>query len=208
MILQKNGIRPILVFSNPAFQIWTVKKQIKKVADIKGVKIGSTGGVQDLIIRSWGAVPVQIPMPDVYEALQRGTLDGKLISAASVHAYKLEEVCKYEIGVDVDGGALGYVINEKFWQSLPDDIKTAMKRTSDEAVERLGKILDREAKQWKNEFVKKGISMYEPTSEELREWNDPRKAVVDSWVKKMSDQGLPGRQVLDELRTKAKKSVN
>ncbi|RJR33110.1 MAG: hypothetical protein C4576_28670 [Desulfobacteraceae bacterium] len=202
----KNGIRPVLMFSNPAFQIWTTKNHVKKAADIKGMKIGSTGGVQDMILKSWGAIPVQIPMPEVYEALQRGTLDGKLISSASVHAYRLEEVCKFETGVNVDGGAVGYVMSEKTWQSLPADIKNSIKRVSDEAVARIGKVLDGEAKSWRAQFIKQGISTYDPTPEEMKEWSDLRKPVLDEWLKKMADQRLPGKEVLEELLVKAGKS--
>ena len=59
-----NGVYPIMMFANQVFQLWTVDKPVKDLADMKGLKVRSSGGVMDLIIKSLGAVPAsRFPPP-------------------------------------------------------------------------------------------------------------------------------------------------
>jgi TRAP-type mannitol/chloroaromatic compound transport system substrate-binding protein len=51
------------------------RKEIKTVADLKGVKF-RIGGMAGLILAKLGAVPQMIPGPDIYPALEKGTIDG------------------------------------------------------------------------------------------------------------------------------------
>lgn len=197
----KNGIRPILPFANANFQLWTTKKEVKKPADIKGLKIRSGGGEQDNILASYpGAIPVMIAAPEIYEALSRGTVDGVLLSAASGHAYRIEEVCKYGLwGFNISGGILGYVINEKVYQKMPDDVKKAMGQASKDASENLARETVKEDLKWKQEFIKKGIKITDLTPAEQKEWAAFQDPVKEAWYKAMAAKGLDGRSVLERL---------
>lgn len=196
----KNNIRPILPFANQVFQLFTVDKQVKSLADIKGMKIRSSGGVMDNIISSFGAIPVQIPVGELYEALGRGTVDGSLISAVSLQSHKLDEVVNYATwGVNVSGGVFGYAINESVWQSLPEDIQQAMMQAAQEAYQDLGERMDANEKEMKSRFIEQDMKIYELTPEEQQEWLNAQAPVKDEWIKTMEQKNLPGKEVFDAL---------
>ena len=196
----KNGIRPILPFANAPYQLWLTNKEVKKPGDMKGLKIRSGGGELDKVIASYGAIPVQIPAPEIYEALSRGTVDGITLSGASGHAYRVEEVCKYGVwGINISGGTLGFVINEKVYQRMPDDVKKAMAQASKEASENLGRETVKEDLKWKQEFIKKGMKMTDLTPAEQKVWAAYQDPVKEAWFKAMAAKGLDGRGVLERL---------
>ena len=58
------------------------------------MKIRTLGGAQDSVIKALGGVPVQIPAPDLYTALQRGTVDGTIMAYTSAQSYKMDEICQ------------------------------------------------------------------------------------------------------------------
>ncbi len=196
----KNNIRPVLPFANQVFQLFTVDKPVQSLADIKGMKIRSSGGVMDDIITSFGAIPVQIPVGELYEALSRGTVDGSLISAVSLHSHKLDEVVNYcTWGVDVSGGIFGYAINEEVWQSLPEDVQQAMLQASQEALQDLGERMDADEAKQKQDFIDQGMDINELSPDDQQEWLDVQAPVKDKWIQEMKAQGLPGQDVLDAL---------
>lgn len=62
---------------NPGGSRWigTAKKPINALGDLKGLRLRETGGYATLLSKA-GANPVAISVPEVYDALSKGTLDG------------------------------------------------------------------------------------------------------------------------------------
>jgi C4-dicarboxylate-binding protein DctP len=107
-----------------------------KVSDLKGLKIHiKTSKVLESQIKALGANPLEIPVYEVYTALQQGLLDGAESPVSSFHKQKLYEVQKH-LTISNHGYA-GYAViaNKKFWDERPDDIREtlalAMKETTD-----------------------------------------------------------------------------
>jgi TRAP-type C4-dicarboxylate transport system substrate-binding protein len=71
------------------------KKPVKKPEDLKGMRIRFAGPAQEAMIKKFGGTPVGMPMPDVYDALQRGIIDGVANGPSVIESYKLNEVIKY-----------------------------------------------------------------------------------------------------------------
>ena len=80
--------------SSPYFLI-TTKKQVKTMEDIKGLKIRVVGGPPTEQMKALGAVPLLIPMPDNYQALDKGVIDGMGAPWEAIHGFRLYEVVKY-----------------------------------------------------------------------------------------------------------------
>src|ERR1700733_3217532 len=72
-----NQLRPLVTLALPAYQVQlATSREIKTAKDLEGLKIRTTGGAMDLMMRSIGGVPVRMAAPEIYESLTRGTLDG------------------------------------------------------------------------------------------------------------------------------------
>ena len=89
----------------------------------------TTGGAQDLTLRSIGAVPVRMAAPDAYELLSRGTLDGLLFPVESVISYGLDKLVKHATdGTGFASFIVAFSINRDVWNSLPPDVQKADER--------------------------------------------------------------------------------
>ena len=96
-----------------------------KPEDFNGMLIRSAGGPFNAAVKALGGAPVKIPAPEVYMALQKGTIDGGLNVYSRYVEGKLYEVAPYVV-VLPKGFAISaqhYIVNKQVWNSLPADIQ-------------------------------------------------------------------------------------
>jgi TRAP-type C4-dicarboxylate transport system substrate-binding protein len=109
---------------NVQFHLYTMKPA-KKRADFKGRVIRVTA-IYRSFVESMGGAPTIIPPPEVYTALQRGTVDGLGWPSIGVRDLKWDEVLKYRIDPGFYGLDGAVTINLDKWNSLPKDVQDSM----------------------------------------------------------------------------------
>ena len=88
-------VQPLMLWTSNPYFLLTNKKQVKTLEDLKGMKIRVTGGPPTEQIKALGAVPTPVPMPDMYQALDKGVVDGMGAPWEAVQGFRLYEVAKY-----------------------------------------------------------------------------------------------------------------
>ena len=132
---EPNKIRLVLAVTLPPELVFLGKRKIEKAEDFVGLKLRSSGGAQDLMLRAIGSVPVRMSAPDSYESLSRGTMDGLIFTMESIHSYGLEKLLKHSTdSVTFGSFVIAYSMNQAFWSRLPDDIKKAINEASEATV--------------------------------------------------------------------------
>ncbi|UPU34443.1 TRAP transporter substrate-binding protein [Geomonas paludis] len=124
--LEPKGILGLAYWDN-GFKVMSANKPIKNVADFRGQKMRiQSSKVLDSEMRSVGAIPQVLAFSEVYQALQTGVVDGTENPPSNLYTQKMHEVQKYV--TLSDHGYLGYavIVNKKFWQGLPADIRTIL----------------------------------------------------------------------------------
>ena len=114
-----------LMFStSPPNVVQTLKKPVKTLEDLKGMKIRGTGRIGD-IVKALGAVPMPIETVDLYEALRRAVIDGTYTPLETLKGFKLGEVEKYSSATWKVGSVFQFyvVMNKRRWDSLPPDVQ-------------------------------------------------------------------------------------
>ncbi|MBV9189049.1 MAG: TRAP transporter substrate-binding protein [Betaproteobacteria bacterium] len=111
------------------------RKEIKSLADMKGVKM-RIGGMAGLTLQKLGVVPQQLGAPDIYPALEKGTID----SAEWVGPYDDEKlgfnkVAKYYYypGFWEGGPMTQMFVNDKKYAELPKAFQSALEVACHEA---------------------------------------------------------------------------
>ena len=189
--------------SSPYFLI-TAKKQVKTMEDMKGLKIRVVGGPPTEQMKALGAVPVLIPMPDNYQSLDKGVIDGMGAPWEAIHGFRLYEVVKYYTLVPLSAVYFSISMNKQKWESLPKDIQEAITSVSGlEAARFWGKNWFDTAEEGVMEAAKKGnyqINKYVVPPEELERWTKAAgEPLWKEWVKKMEGKGRPEAQkILNE----------
>ena len=121
---EPSGVRALFTFVLPPYQVFLRKELKLGAASLVGLKLRTTGGAKELMLRTLGAVPVQIPSPDVYQALSRGTIDGMLFPYGSIFSYDVQDLVKTaSVRSNFGSFVVTYMISERKWQSLPSEIR-------------------------------------------------------------------------------------
>lgn len=189
----------LLYTSNPYILI-TTKKQVKTLEDLKGLKIRMTGGPPTEQMKSLGGVPMMIPMPGNYIALQKGVTDGMGAPWEAILGFRLYEVVKYYTEVPFPAVYFSIAFNKNKWNSLPRDIQDAIMSVSGLKGSKFwGRNFFDTAKD--GVFQKTGveINFYSLTPEERAKWlKIGGKPIWNQWVKSMKGKGhSEAQEILD-----------
>lgn len=136
-LLQKLDAKGItgLAFWDNGFKVMSANKPLRVPADFKVLKMRiQASKVLDAQMRALGANPQVLAFSEVYQALQTGVVDGTENPPSNIYTQKMHEVQKH---VTVSNhGYLGYavIVNKKFWDGLPADIRTSLTKAMAEAT--------------------------------------------------------------------------
>ena len=132
--LEPKGITGLAYWDN-GFKVMSANKPLRTPADFRGLKMRiQSSKVLDAQMRALGANPQVLAFSEVYQALQTGVVDGTENPPSNMYTQKMHEVQKY---VTVSNhGYLGYavIVNKKFWDGLPADIRTALDKAMKDAT--------------------------------------------------------------------------
>ncbi len=134
-LLDSKGMTGLAYWDN-GFKEMTANKPLHVPADYKGLKFRiQSSKVLEAQFRALGATPQVMAFSEVYQALQTGVVDGQENTASNIYTQKMHEVQKYM--TMTDHGYIGYVVvvNKKFWDDLPADIRGQLTKAMDEATE-------------------------------------------------------------------------
>jgi len=178
---------------NPGGSRWlgTVDKPVKSVADLKGLKIRESGGFAKLYGKL-GASPVSMPVPDVYDALAKGTLDGFSGPISAFTAYGFSEVCKYYNRISVGPGEGIWLMNLDRWNEMPPEIQKIMEETTKEFLEYSGPAGEQFAKDALKMIKDAGVTIVDFPASEQEKVYKAAAGIGEAYAKRLDKKGLPG----------------
>jgi C4-dicarboxylate-binding protein DctP len=165
--LEPKGIKGLAFWDN-GFKSFSANTPIKMPADLKGKKMRiQSSKVLEEEIRSVGGLPQVMAFSEVYQALQTGVVDGTENPISNFYTQKMHEVQKHL--TLTNHGYLGYavIVNKKFWDGLPADVRGQLEAAMKEATAYANKIAQDE-----NDAALEGVkksgktAVYVPTKEE------------------------------------------
>ena len=132
--LEPKGILGLAYWDN-GFKVMSANKPLRTPADFKGQKMRiQSSKVLDSQMRAMGANPQVMAFSEVYQALQTGVVNGTENPPSNLYTQKMHEVQKYV--TLSDHGYLGYavIVNKKFWNGLPANIRAALESSMKDAT--------------------------------------------------------------------------
>ncbi|MDY6879695.1 MAG: TRAP transporter substrate-binding protein [Desulfatiglans sp.] len=171
-------ISPIMYGSGVCYAL---KRPVKKLGDMKGMKIRIPTKMIAAEVKAMGGVPVVLSSADVYMALQRGTIDGATSGLTSMYSRKWYEVTPFAlVNNRIIGADFHIVANLGWYNSLPKDLQKVLLDAGKEADAYC--IRENRATQEKvsKGLVAKGVEIYRIPSDEYRNIWGP---VVDPVVR-------------------------
>lgn len=203
------GTKVMFIYNAGPCQLMT-KKPVTKLEDLKGMQIRASGsGVKT--IEALGAIPVAMPVTEAYEALSKGIVDGILVSAQSLKAFRFAEVIKHSIDAPFFYTSSFIVgMNLNTWNSLPLDIQKIIEQVNEKIYNEVAiDFFDEEIASGKQFAVEKyGVNIITLSEEEKQRWLKRLEPVFENYVKDMNKIGLDGQKVLDTIIPLTKKYNN
>ncbi|MCX5807486.1 MAG: TRAP transporter substrate-binding protein [Proteobacteria bacterium] len=201
-----DDVKVLLFHGQPGGYLHTKTRPVEKLEDAKGLKLrcfGSNAKFVGLI----GAAPVAMPMPDVYDALAKGVVDGLMSSYEALHNFRTGEHVKYSTENVSSAYSAVFIVmmNKKKFASLPPDVQAIVDKMSVEYIDKYGKLwadITRDGKDW---LVKRGVKVISLSKEEQARWYEKgSKPLVEAYIKDAKEKGLPGDEavkfLLDSIR--------
>ena len=194
-VAEEAGVRVIAAFCNGMRRFTTSNKELTTVESAKGVTFRvMPSAVYEKMVEAIGANPVPMPGSEMYTAMQNGTVDGQENPPINILNDRTYEVQKYLVLDRHVASVVTYTMSNTFWNSLPEDLQkvvadAAATVTPEAAV--VCKTLNENGVAKLEEY---GMSVYDPTEEELEAWHDAMRDPCVEYVK-----GQVGAEVMDAL---------
>jgi C4-dicarboxylate-binding protein DctP len=185
--LEPKGIMGLAYWDN-GFKVMSANKPLKSVDDFKGQKMRiQSSKVLESQMRSVGALPQTMAFSEVYQALQTGVVNGTENPPSNLYTQKMHEVQKFV--TLSDHGYLGYavIVNKKFWEGLPKDIRATLESCMKDATKYANDVAKKDNDEALAAVKKSGRSQFVTlTPQEKAAW---RKAMDKAHKENMSRIG-------------------
>ena len=171
---------------------------------LKGKKIRSFGADIPKMFEAVGAVPVTVGFGDIYEAVQRGTLDYSYINLGNINAIKVYEVGKFSCGPAMSITGHMIVIGKKTWDSLPADIQAIMVEEGLKSGKAYIDAVDKIESDGGAAMAAAGAVIKPMKDGEMAKWRAAAPDMLQNWVDGMTERGEGARanEVADFWRSK------
>lgn len=188
---KQTGFRP-LAYSDLGYRHFSTKDTpITKVEDLKGLKIRTmTNPMHMEMVKALGANPTPIAWDELYTALQTGLAEGQENPVGNFIQPKLFEVQHH---LTLDGHVFAvyyYLVNEKWYQSLPSDLQGVVKQAYKIAAVTMSGVGVATEQRDTATLVEKGMTIHPVPAAEKARFQKLTQAAVKPMVEKVVDPDL------------------
>ncbi|QTA90996.1 TRAP transporter substrate-binding protein [Desulfonema magnum] len=178
--------------------IHTKTKAIRKLEDMKGLKFRGHGTSAD-VVTALGGTPVPKPMPETYQMLQKGVVDGGVYPIESNKGWKLGDVTDYCTADFTAAYTTSFfvVMNKDKWNSLSPDVQKTIEEINSEWVVKHGEAWDASDMEGIRYFLEQGNEIIGLDKKEAARWKKAVSPIIEAYVKVLDKKGFNGREIVD-----------
>jgi TRAP-type C4-dicarboxylate transport system substrate-binding protein len=178
--------------------IHTKGKAVRKMEDMKGLKFRGHG-TSALVVKALGGTPVPKPMPETYQMLQKGVVEGAVYPFEANKGWKLGEVTDF-CTADFSAAyttSFFVVMNKDKWNSLSAENQKIIEQINKEWIVKHGEAWDASDAEGIVFFLNQGGQIIGLDAKEAARWKAAVAPIIDDYVKKTNAKGLPGGEIVD-----------
>ncbi len=188
--------------------IHTNGKPVNSLEDMNGLKLRTPSRVASSVLEAAGAVPIGMPLPSFPESLAKGVVDGGIIPWEVVVPLKVNELADNHtiLGGDTAFYNTTFIwgMNKAKYDSLPDDLKAVIDANSGlEASAWAGRAMNTGDIPSREATEAAGNNIIRLSEEETARWKELAAPILDQWVEEMEGKGLPGAEMIQDVRALA-----
>jgi len=181
------------------------KKPVKTADDIRGKKIRSPSTIGNDVLTTLGAIPVSLPVSEVYDAIERAVVDGTMLPISTLISFNLADVVNHVLVMNLYATPLHMVMNKNSWAKISPEDQQIITALLEEFPRKIGEQYVREDQAGYKRAEEKGVVVEVPSEEEVQKFHEKLEPLIDSWLADMEAKGLPAREVYEQAKSIAKK---
>jgi TRAP-type C4-dicarboxylate transport system substrate-binding protein len=199
-------VRVLALWTNDNAVLMSKSRPIRRLEDMRGIKIRAPSAVQAAQLEALGATPIDLPANQIYNALDRGVIDAALIPISVVIDFRLGEVVRhYTLGAPLGRSPFVIAMNRRRYERLPAELRAAIDQTSGRALsvsaarayeERGAEAMARIRAEGRAEVIELG-------EDERRRWRAALTPLTDRLIAEQERPNLPARALVDAYRAGA-----
>ena len=201
--LEPKGVRGLAFWDN-GFYVISANRALIAPNDLRGLKMRISGSkIDEMTLRNMGALPQIMAFSELYQALQSGVVNGAQNTPSNYTTQKLNEVQTHITDLRHIHLQYAVIVNKKFWDGLPADIRTEVERAMADATTYNNEISAEENTTALAAIVATGkTAVHTPTAEELKVWKAAMAPVYQQAVSRI------GQPIIDQAVRLAGPVVN
>ncbi|MBI5911665.1 MAG: TRAP transporter substrate-binding protein DctP [Betaproteobacteria bacterium] len=190
------GFRPLFSIVLPPYQIFS-RHKLESVKSLEGLKLQTTGGPKESMIRKLKAVPIRMTGPEIYESLSRGTIDGGTLATGSILSYNLPGQAKFVTAGENFGSVVAiFGIGEARFKKLSDSVQKIMLEAGEAAGGNACAVVDKGVEADYEKLKQGGMTVVSFPPADRKEIAALAVTVRAEWADALDKRGKPGSEVL------------
>jgi len=178
--------------------IHTKSKAVRKMEDMKGLKFRGHG-TSALVVKALGGTPVPKPMPETYQMLQKGVVDGAVYPFEANKGWKLGEVTRYCTADFTAAYTTSFfvVMNKDKWNSISAANQKIIEQINMEWADKHGEAWDTSDAEGIVFFLNQGGEIIGLDAKEGERWKKAVAPIIDDYKANMNKKGFNGTELVD-----------
>ena len=178
---------------------------VTRLEDLKGLKMRGPTRMINEMLKSLGATPVGMPVPEVPSALSKGVIDGTVIPWEVTKPFKIAELVNTHTTFAGDRGLYTaffvYIMNKARYDGLPADLKAVLDANAGrDTAAWVGRVMDDGDQPGLAAAKEAGNRIVTLDAAETARWKAAAEPVIGQWIAEMTDKGIDGAALVDEAQ--------
>ena len=191
------GLHVLWIGITPLNTVLTANRQLSTLSDFRGLKIRFAGEQHAKVLRTLGAVPLQVPPGEIADGMSKGVIDGAVFNFEAGESFGLGSVTKHAMQPGFIGGTLALTMNEAKYEALPPDLKALIDETTGPAgAVALGTRWDAAEAHGRDYLLANKVGLNTLSPEDLAKLEATLKPLVTEATDALDKAGKPGAAML------------
>jgi TRAP-type C4-dicarboxylate transport system substrate-binding protein len=200
------GVKPLFMHTTEGYVLHS-NKPVRTMEDLRGMKIRTATRISARMVAALGATPVQMPLPQVPDAISKGVIQAALVPWEAMPATKLHEIVRFHLDVPPGAPRMAnsifiFAMNQAKYDSLSARQKKAIDANSglaasvwagEKGFDAMVAPLSKLARDRGNTLAYLGDA-------EVARWRKATEDTYDDWMKDVAAKGGDGAKLLAEAR--------
>jgi TRAP-type C4-dicarboxylate transport system substrate-binding protein len=191
------GAKVLMLWNSDTASIMSKSKAVRTLDDVKGMKIRTPSAAQSAQLEALGAIPIDMPAGQIYNALDRGVVDASMIPMSAAIDFKLIEVARYfTVNAPLGRSPFLVAMNRARYDRLPAELRKIIDDTTGLSLSLKGAQTYDTQNRAAIDAATKDRELITLSADENRRWRQAFQPLINSKAAEGDKAGLPARAML------------